>query len=215
MQPGKGRIVVKPSQPPASQRGRNTIARPAARRARPRIVRSQSYLIPMRPLPRLATLAGLGALALTLYGRERAWERLAPSDLGAVSFDALVRSPTPNDALAATPLLGMDAEIALPLYAAAPAEVLAAIDARVAAEGDRARTVAAGPLMRRTVTRSALMRFPDTTVIEAVEVPGGTALRAYARASLGRSDLGANAARLRDWLGGLPLPRAATPPARR
>ena len=172
----------------------------------------------MRLLLRLAGLVLLAFAALVLYGRERAWERVGPSDLGRVSFDALVRSPAPNDALLATPALGLNADAPLPLYRATPEAVMAAIDAVIAREG--AQVVEAGPTLRRVVTRSPLMRFPDTTTIEAVPVEGGaangggTALRAYARATVGRSDFGANARRLRDWLGALPLERAPTPPER-
>ena len=180
-----------------------------ARRAR------RSYVAAMlRFASRLVVLVGLGFMGLVFYGRERAWERVGPSDLGRVDFDALVRSPAPNDALAATPALDPAADIALPLYEAEPSAVLAAIDAVIAREGakGRAEVVETGPLVRRVVTRSPLMRFPDTNVIEVVPVAGGTALRAYARATVGRSDFGANGRRLREWLGGLPLPRVASPP---
>ena len=165
----------------------------------------------MRILFRLATLLALGFAGLVLYGRERMWERAGPSDLGRVDFAALVRSPSPNDALAATPALGLDADVALPLYLATPDEVMAALDAAIAADGGE--VVEATPTLRRVVTRSRVMRFPDTNTVEAVPVDGGTALRAYARATVGQSDFGANAARLRRWLGGLPLPRASVPPA--
>ena len=165
----------------------------------------------MRIVLRLVALLALGFAGLVLYGRERAWERVGPADLGRVDFAALVRSPTSNDALAATPALGLDADVVLPLYLAAPDEVMRAIDAVIAAEGGE--VVEATPTLRRIVTRSKVMRFPDTNTVEAVPVDGGTALRAYARATVGQSDFGANAERLRRWLGGLPLPRATTPPA--
>ena len=171
----------------------------------------------MRFLIRLFALLAVGLAGLVLYGRERAWERVAPSDLGSVSFDALVRSPDPNDALAATPVprsgSGMDADVVLPLYDAPPEAVMAAIDAVIAREGGEVVHVA--PLARRVVTRSRVMRFPDTNTIEAVPTERGTAIRAYARASVGQADFGTNAARLARWLGSLPLPRVATPPAER
>ena len=177
--------------------------------------RAIPYLHTMRILLRLAALLALGFSGLVLYGRERMWEKAGPADLGRVEFDALVRSPTPNDALAATPVLGLDADVALPFYLASPAEVMAAIDAVIAREGGE--VVEATPTLRRVVTRSRVMRFPDTNTIEAVPMEGmgegGTALRAYARATVGQSDFGANAARLERWLGGLPLPRASVPPA--
>ena len=165
----------------------------------------------MRTLVRLvlgvAALVGLGFVGLLLYGPERAWERIAPSDLGPVDFARLTRSPTPNDALAATPGALPDgapaADIALPAFDATPAALLEAVDARATAEG--AERVAADGTTLRFVTRSPRLRFPDTTVVEAVPLPDGRiGLRAYARASVGHSDLGANAARLERWLTGLP-----------
>ena len=164
----------------------------------------------MRRRWRIAIAVGIAVLAafpaLALYGRERAWEHVAPADLGPVEFATLQRSGDPNDALAATPGAlprGLEAELSLPHFDAPPERVIAAVEARVALLDADAVLVASDGTTRRYVTRSRWMRFPDTTVIEAVPTDGGTALRAYARASVGKSDFGANRARLERWLGGL------------
>lgn len=152
-------------------------------------------------------LGALGGGLIFLVGPERVWARLGPTDLGPVDFAALIRSPTPNDALAATPGALPDTapapDFTLPAYDDPPDRLLARVD--TVAEAGGAETVAAGPTTRRYVTRSPKLRFPDTTVVEAVALPDGrTGLRVYARASIGVSDLGANAARLRRWLIDLP-----------
>lgn len=156
-------------------------------------------------MKRLVTYMGIALVVATgaflIYGPERTWALFAPADLGPVEFDSLVRRETPNDALAASSGLAEDADVELPTYEADAASVMDAVDRRIAELGDEAELVAQSPTMRRFVTRSPVMRFPDTTVIEAVPMPEGrTGLRAYARASIGQSDLGANEARLRRWL---------------
>ena len=139
--------------------------------------------------------------AFLIYGRQNTWALLAPADLGPVEFDRLVRRSTPNDALAASPGLATNPDFELPTYEASAARVMDALDRHIAALGDEIELVAQSSTMRRFVTRSPTMRFPDTTVIEAVPLSEGrTGLRAYARASVGQADFGANEARLRRWL---------------
>ena len=150
------------------------------------------------------TLAVAGFGALLVYGPERVWERFVPIDLGPVDFASLQRSVSPNDALAATPgtvPVGLPIDTVLPIYARSVQELLNAIDERAANDG--ARIVASGANMRRYVTYSPTLRFPDTTVVEAVRLDVGTGVRAYARASLGYADMGANQKRLERWLGTL------------
>ena len=157
----------------------------------------------------VVAVAAASSPALLIYGPERAWERVGPADLGPVDFATLERSPSPNDALAATQgTLPDDVEpdFELPIYSAPPAAVLKAIEERIALLGDRAERVAATATTLRFVTRSPTLRFPDTTVIEAVPVEGGTGLRAYASATVGKSDFGTNRERLKRWLLDLPLP---------
>lgn len=48
--------------------------------------------------------------------------------------------------------------------------------------------------------KSALFKFPDFITLEAVEVPGGSALCVYSRSKVGYSDLGVNAKRIQGWL---------------
>ena len=154
-------------------------------------------------------MAAAGFGALLLYGPERAWERVGPADLGPVNFAELDRSLSPNDALAASDGAlpsGVTPDLRLPVFQAPPSRVIAAVEDRVRTLGTDVELVAKEGHTLRYVTRSRFMRFPDTTVIEAVPVDGGTAVRAYARATLGRSDFGANLARLERWLGGLDLP---------
>ncbi|MBM3521687.1 MAG: DUF1499 domain-containing protein [Alphaproteobacteria bacterium] len=64
----------------------------------------------------------------------------------------------------------------------------------------------------RYVQRSARLEFPDTIVARYLERPGGRSTVAlYARSQIGRSDLGANKARVERWLARL---EAAVPVAR-
>ena len=162
---------------------------------------------PGRIASRGLILVAIGMAGIVIYGRERLWERFAPTDLGPIDFARIERSASGNDALAASASLSGDPDITLPDYAADAETVLGEIDARISGLGEAVTVVERSPTTRRIVTRSRLMRFPDTTVIEAVPLPhGGTGVRAYARASLGKSDLGANEARLRRWLLDLPLP---------
>ena len=140
---------------------------------------------------------------------ERLWRKIGRDDLGPVDFRALERSETPNDALAATPgslAPGASVDFALPRYALAPEALIDRVERRVTAVAPNARLVERKPDGLRYVTRSPSMRFPDTTVIEAVALPdGATGLCAYARASLGRSDFGKNRQRLRAWLAEMPV----------
>ena len=50
------------------------------------------------------------------------------------------------------------------------------------------------------ITRSAVWGFPDYTTAQAIQAPEGTRLEILARLRYGKSDMGINAARLRDWL---------------
>jgi hypothetical protein len=50
------------------------------------------------------------------------------------------------------------------------------------------------------VARSALWGFPDYITAEATPAGTGASLTLYARLRFGSSDMGVNAARLRDWL---------------
>ena len=85
-----------------------------------------------------------------------------------------------------------------------PEEVLQRLDA-VAIATPRTVRLAGSPEegMITWVTRSAVFGFPDYSTAEASDPGVGTSVSVYARLRFGRSDLGVNAARLRDWLGQL------------
>lgn len=147
------------------------------------------------------------------YGRAETWQLVfGDPDLGHFDRAAPARAKTPNDALLCTPGLcdGVAVDAALPAYSLAPDRLIAAVDESMRGSGCIQRRVDDGsdPARARYVTWSSFMRFPDTNSFEAVELPeGGTGLVAYARAQLGRSDLGKNRERLQAITSGLPAPR--------
>jgi hypothetical protein len=156
----------------------------------------------------IAIVIGVPALATAAFlavGREKTWTLIAGDpDLGRYDFAALKRRNTPNDALMCSPgLCGDKADGVLPVFDDSPAAVMKTVDRRISASGDILRRVDDGsdPAYLRYVSYTPLMRFPDTTDIEAVQMAGGnTGLRAYARAQLGSGDGGTNKARLERWL---------------
>lgn len=153
------------------------------------------------------TLAGTIVLALAaflLIGRERSWELMAGSpDRGQRDFAANQRSATPNDALACSPGLCQDPDFEIEPAGDAPPAAIERLSQRLLAIDPLARRIddRSDPLKARFVTYSPTLRFPDMIHLEAVSLPDGrTGLMAYARAQLGRSDLGKNLARLKTLL---------------
>lgn len=146
----------------------------------------------------LLLLAAVAGAALAV------WPRLGTADLGDVDFATLARRESPNDALACTPqFCAASADVAAPVFALPPAEVLRAVQQAVAGE-PRLEQVAAdaesGTL--RYVQRSRLMGFPDTISVKVMPVPdGGSTVLLYSRSKLGQSDMGVNRARLERWIG--------------
>ena len=155
----------------------------------------------------LAGLVVVTAGGFALYGPERLWTRLGgAADQGEVNFARLERSPTPNDSLACSP--GACAgdgiiDVALPFYDDKPDALLNRLDTLVLGDPNIARVDdESRPGYRRYVTRTPLMRFPDTINVEAKDADGSveaTVLRMYSRSLLGESDLGANKERLAAW----------------
>lgn len=86
----------------------------------------------------------------------------------------------------------------------APAQLLARLD-EIAMVTPRTTRLAGSPEEGRItwITRSRLWGFPDYITAEATPDGTGTRLTVYARLRFGSSDMGVNAARLRDWLSGL------------
>jgi uncharacterized protein (DUF1499 family) len=169
----------------------------------------------MMLLSALVALAALATVAFLLLGPERIWGVFGPADLGAVDFQRLERRGTPNDALACPAGMCGDARVDLvpPVFAADARSLRAALAKVIAAEPKVVRVAAddAGGT-ERFVQRSALLGYPDTIVVRYVDLPGGrSTLALYSRAQIGRSDLGANKARLERWLARLAdaVPRAS------
>ena len=137
----------------------------------------------------------LGLLALLVIGFG-AYVRLAPSDPARWHV-----SPTPAAQPDCTVQQGEGDARATCLLPAAPAEALAKLDA-IATATPRTTRLAGSPEEGRItwITRSALWGFPDYTTAEAAPDATGTRLTLHARLRFGRSDMGVNAARLRDWL---------------
>lgn len=150
----------------------------------------------------LAAIVAAAVLFVVLAGPARTWQMIAGDpDLGWFDRASPARTGRPNDALLCTPGLcgGGDVDRELPDYAASPAELIGKVDEAMRALSDDVVRVDDGndPARARYVTRTALMRFPDTNSFEAVTLENGrTGLVAYAAAQLGYSDGGNNRKRL-------------------
>lgn len=136
------------------------------------------------------------ALALIFLLGLAAYIRLAPSDPAVWHVD-------PVPAIAADVPSGQvqqqegGATLVIPTSRGAPSDILARLDS-VALATPRTTRLAGSPGEGRItwITRSALWGFPDYTTAQTE--PDG--LYIHARLRFGSSDLGVNAARLRDWL---------------
>jgi uncharacterized protein (DUF1499 family) len=85
-----------------------------------------------------------------------------------------------------------------------PVTVDAAFDAIRAVAAGQPRVFALADYVDRRqaqwVARSRLMNYPDIVVAQVAPTGGGTGLWLYSRSLIGWSDLGANRARVMDWL---------------
>ena len=139
-----------------------------------------------------------GALALVVLGFAL-YVRLAPSDPARWHV-----TPAPATTQDCTVEQGEGDARATCLLPAKPAGALAALDA-IAMATPRTTRLAGSPEEGRItwITRSALWGFPD--YITAEGKPDGTQARVtiHARLRFGKSDLGVNAARLREWIAAL------------
>lgn len=169
----------------------------------------------MMMLSALVALAALAVVTFLVLGPARVWSTFGPPDLGPVDFERLERRSSPNDALACPAGLcgGAAVDIVPPVFAVDARGLRAAMAKALAAEPKLER-VADDPTAgtERFVQRSALLGFPDTIVVRYIDLPEGrSTLALYSRSQVGRSDLGANKARLERWLTRL---GGAAPPAR-
>jgi uncharacterized protein (DUF1499 family) len=141
--------------------------------------------------------------AFFLVGPERIWALFGPADLGPVAFETLERRTTPNDALACPPgICQAQSDLTPPEYAVTAAELRRAF-ARMIAVEPRITAVASDDATPtdRYIQRSALMRYPDTIVVQFFDRPGGrSTLALYSRSQLGHGDMGVNRARIERWL---------------
>ena len=148
----------------------------------------------------LVVLVAAGGIAFVTIGRERSWELIAgPPGLEPYDFNATLRSPNPNDALACSPGLCQKPDFEIAPMHDAPPIVIERLSQRLLASDSLARRVddRKDPDKARFVTYSPFFRFPDVIHLEARPLQDGrTGVMAYARAQLGKSDLGKNRARL-------------------
>jgi hypothetical protein len=163
----------------------------------------------------LAAILAMATLLFLSIGRERSWELIAGSaDRGRIDVLHVERSPTANDALAATPPLAADPDIVLPAFEEDEAALMQRLAGRIAAVDPLARRVDDGsiPGHLRYVTHSPNMRFPDYVTIEAFSLEDGrTGIVAYAAAQLGQYDFGANRRRLELYFDIGPNPTTSRP----
>lgn len=140
------------------------------------------------------------------------------ADTGAVDFAALLRSETPNDALACPadacaakpdlvtqPVALSAAALAEKVARVLPAEPRTELVSRDAAAAD-------GSVRFVLVQRSFVFRFPDTVNVLVRPVDAQHAsLAVYSRSNYGRGDFGVNLARVKDWLGKLGVDATGSP----
>ena len=127
--------------------------------------------------------------------------RLAPSDPKAWHIAIATRDPIAQGPCAdhiALVAKGARAACILPLTAAAVLDKLEAI----ALTSPRTLHLAGNAQEGRIpwVSRSFLMGYPDYITAEVTQTAQGTRLDIFSRQRFGQSDLGVNAARLKDWL---------------
>jgi len=148
-------------------------------------------------------VVALIVVAFFAIGHDRFWRLFGDPDIGPVAFETLLRSATPNDALACPPdICVAPADIATLVYPVSAGVLRAAFVGVIAAE-PRVTQVASddATLADRYVQRSARLGFPDTIIVRFIDRPGGqSTIALYSRSQIGHSDLGVNRARLERWL---------------
>ena len=154
---------------------------------------------------------GLAALAVVGFA---VWVRVAPLPADRYHVDPLQAEvpATPNVHRILPEATSEAAVTPSPVWAMAPGDLLAAVDAVAMATPGVTRlagSVAEGRISY--VARSRLWGFPDLVTVSAVALePAGevpqSALAAISRSRFGQSDLGVNRARLEGWLAALPAP---------
>ena len=166
--------------------------------------------MPRRTVLAVSAFAAIGAIGV---GPGAIWTLFGPADLGPIKFGTLVRRTSPNDALAAPPDVCPARSDTTPPEFAMPAPALRTLFRAMLESEAHVERVAAddAALTDRYVQRTALLRFPDTVVVQFLERgPGRSTLALYSRSQVGRSDFGVNRARIARWLGKLSALAPAT-----
>jgi hypothetical protein len=157
------------------------------------------------------TLIGSAALAFAVwrgdesYGISDFWEAvIGDPDLGEVDFAAVSRSPTGNDALFCPPGVCGQTRVdgVSPIFNAPVSRLRDAVRVIEANDENLVQVEAETPgVQDRYVSRSRLMRYPDTINVRFYDLGDGrSSLALHSRSQIGRSDFGVNKARLDSWL---------------
>jgi uncharacterized protein (DUF1499 family) len=160
---------------------------------------SRPALFTRRVLPRLVGVA----LVIAMTG----WFAWGRGD-GAVAepmpdFATLVLPSSPNRYIVLPANFSTAAADAESPIFEVPIETLEAVALAVIRAQPRVTEVAADPDDRQYafVQRTAILRFPDTVTIRFLDLGAGrSSLAMFSRSKFGRSDLGANRARVESWL---------------
>jgi uncharacterized protein (DUF1499 family) len=143
----------------------------------------------------LAVLVLLAGLALMAY------IRLAPSDPKDWHIKVATTDPIPPGPCPQRIVLVPKGARAACLFSLTPQQVLDKLEA-IALTSPRTLHLAGNAHEGRItwISRSFLMGYPDYITAEVTPTAQGTRLDIFSRQRFGQSDLGVNAARLKDWL---------------
>lgn len=165
------------------------------------------------------TYSGLAIIVLAVaatalfisLGPSRFWSLFREPDVSPVTFQTLIRSRFPNDALACPPrMCSAKADIDPPVFGLTAAELRAAFTKVIAAEPN-VEVISVAGSQDIYIQRSRVLGFPDVVFVSCIDLPGGrSSLAIYSRSVFGRSDLSVNRARVERWLTRL---SADVPPA--
>ncbi len=144
----------------------------------------------------------LATTALIATAAPLAWVRIAPSDAARWHVDPMQVTRVPKPPHEGGWLVRPGKANAEPIvFATNPDALLSAFD-EVARATPRTKLLAGGPDEGQAtyISRSTVIGFPDYTSVRAIPDEDGAALVIWARNRFGKSDFGANRARVEDWL---------------
>ena len=154
-------------------------------------------------LAAFALLVLVAVAGFFIAGPDRIWALASSPDLGPVDFETLARRKSPNDSLACPPgTCTAKSDIVPPIFAVSAPELQKAF-AKMLASEPRIEQVGRDEdgFTQRYIQRSRLMRFPDTIVVQFIDLGDGrSTLALYSRSQLGEGDFGVNRARIERWL---------------